>query len=155
MTPQAFESLCHRACLALGLADPFALGKGHTVTLDDVHLEVQHRTARAGFLLLVEIARFPDETRGTVHEHLLALQLTTPDHPNLRFGYHPTRKTTLLCLTAAPPPNDRTPEAWMARLLRDTVNQVREWRRELLANGGAEPQPLSPQDFLQHASLRA
>ncbi len=155
MMPQAFETLCHRTCLALGLADPFALGKGHTVTLDDVHLEVQHRAPRASFLLLAEIARFPDEARGTVHEHLLALQLTTPDHPNLRFGYHPTRKTTLLCLTATLPPNDPTPEAWMARLLSDTANQVREWRRELLANGGGEPMPLSSQEFLQHASLRA
>ena len=70
MTPQAFETLCHRACLALGLADPYALGKGHTVTLDEVHLEAQNRLSSPGFLLLAEIARFPEETRATVHEHL-------------------------------------------------------------------------------------
>lgn len=156
MTPQAFETLCHRACLALGLTDPYALGKGHTVTLDEVHLEVQHRAPRASFLLLAEIARFPQDTRATVHEHLLALQLTTPDHPNLRFGFHPTRQTTLLCLTATPPRDDAAPEAWLARLLRDTASQVREWRGELLKSGGkAEPTALSHHDFLQHASLRA
>jgi hypothetical protein len=156
MTPQAFETLCHRACLALGLADPYALGKGHTVTLDEVHLEAQNRLSSPGFLLLAEIARFPEETRATVHEHLLALQLSTPDHPNLRFGYHPTRSTTLLCLSATPPRNDATPEAWMARLLRDTASQVRAWRHQLLESGGkATAAPLSSHDFLQHASLRA
>jgi hypothetical protein len=32
---------------------------------------------------------------------------------------------------------------------------VRAWRRELLASGGGEPQPLSHQNLMQHASLRA
>ncbi len=156
MSPQTFETLCHRASLSLSLADPYALGKGHTVTLDEVHLEAQNRLSAPGLLLLAEIARFPEETRATVHEHLLALQLSTPDHPNLRFGFHPDRKTTLLCLSATPPRDDPTPEAWLARLLKDTAFQVRQWRSELLKSGGkAEPAPLSPNDFLQHASLRA
>lgn len=64
MTPDAFETLCHRACLALGLADPHALGKGHTVTLDAVHLEVQHVPPQAHFRLLAEIARFPEGIHG-------------------------------------------------------------------------------------------
>jgi len=156
MTPQAFETMCHRACLALGIDDPYALGKGHTVTLDEVHLEARHRAPRATFLLLAEMARFPEAARASVHEHLLALQLNTPDQPNLRFGFHPIRQTTLLCLSARPPRNDPAPEAWLARLMRDTSRQVRDWRRELLANAGTIGAPPSPRDdFLQHASLRA
>ena len=156
MNTQAFETMCHRACLALGIDDPYALGKGHTVTLDEVHLEARHRAPRATFLLLAEMARFPEAARGGVHEHLLALQLNTPDQPNLRFGYHPARQTTLLCLSARPPRNDPAPEAWLERLMRDTSRQVRDWRRELLASGGATaPAPMSHHQFLQHASLRA
>lgn len=156
MTPQAFETMCHRACLALGIDDPYSLGKGHTVTLDEVHLEARHRAPRATFLLLAEMARFPEAARASVHEHLLALQLNTPDQPNLRFGFHPIRQTTLLCLSARPPRNDPAPEAWLARLMRDTSRQVRDWRRELLASGGAtDPAPMSHHHFLQHASLRA
>lgn len=155
MTTAEFETLCHRAGLALGLPDPYALAKGHTVTLDEVHLEARHRAPRPGFQLLAEIARFPEDIRGGVHEHLLALQLMTPDHANLRFGYHPTRKTTLLCLTATPPRKDPAPEAWLAQLMRDTTQQVREWRQELRAAAGIAPAPLSSQYLLQHASLRA
>lgn len=131
MTADELATLCHRASLELSLPDPYALGKGHTVTLDGVHIEIQHKAPRAHFLLLAEIAKFPDTQRATVHEHLLALQLSTAEHPNLRFGFHPRRYTTLVCITSTPPRGDASPDAWLVSLLRDTVQQVRAWRREL------------------------
>ena len=155
MTADELSTLCHRASLELGLGDPYALGKGHTVTLDGVHIEIQHKAPRSHFLLLAEIAKFPDTQRPAVHEHLLALQLSTADHPNLRFGFHPRRHTTLLCLTATPPRGDASPEAWLARLIRDTARQVLDWRRELrdttTAILGAQPLATAT----QHAGLRA
>lgn len=131
MNHDDLDSLCHRACLQLGVPDPYALGKGHTITLDGVHLEVQHKDPRPHFLLLAEIALFAADQRAQVHERLLALQLSTADHPNLRFGFHPIRQTTLLCLTARPPRDGTDPSHWLARLLQSTAAQVIEWRQEL------------------------
>lgn len=155
MTADELSTLCHRASLELSLPDPYALGKGHTVTLDGVHLEIQHKAPRPHFLLLAEIARFSDTQRAAVHEHLLALQLSTADHPNLRFGFHPKRHTTLVCLTSTPPRGDARPEAWLVRLIRDTVQQVLDWRHELRGTTAAalDAQPLTA--ALQHAGLRA
>ena len=135
MNTDQINTLCHRASLELGLPDPYSLGKGHTVTLDDVHIEIQHQDPRPHFLLLAEIALFDPEQRPRVHERLLALQLSTADHPNLRFGFHPQRQTTLVCITCTPPRGEAAEgEAvfWLARLIRSTVNQVREWRESLL-----------------------
>ncbi|NCT98897.1 MAG: hypothetical protein GXD23_16140 [Comamonadaceae bacterium] len=131
MNTDQLITLCHRASLELGLPDPFALGQGHTVTLDGVHVEIQHKEPRPHFLLLAEIALFGAEQRAPVHERLLALQLSTADHPNLRFGFHPLRKTTLLCLTATPPSEEADGPAWLADLITATVAQVKEWREEL------------------------
>lgn len=137
MNTDQLGTLCHRASLELGLPDPYALGKGHTVTIDGVHIEVQHREPRPHFLLLAEIALFAPDQRARVHERLLALQLSTADHPNLRFGFHPLRKTTLVCITCTPPraeDGDTGAVFWLARLIGSTVNQVREWRASLLDN---------------------
>jgi hypothetical protein len=131
MTADDLSTLCHRASLELSLPDPYALGKGHTVTLDGVHLEIQHKAPRPHFLLLAEIALFTAEQRAKVHERLLALQLSTADNPNLRFGFHPLRKTTLVCLTSMPPREEAAGPAWLAGLLTATVEQVKEWREEL------------------------
>ncbi|NIM42154.1 MAG: hypothetical protein GTN84_13560 [Hydrogenophaga sp.] len=155
MTADELSTLCHRASLELSLPDPYALGKGHTVTLDGVHLEIQHKAPRPHFLLLAEIARFSDTQRAAVHEHLLALQLSTADHPNLRFGFHPKRHTTLVCLTSTPPRGDARPEAWLVRLIRDTAQQVLEWRRELRDTTAATLDDQPRTAALQHAGLRA
>lgn len=131
MNTDQLSTLCHRASLELGLPDPFALGQGHTVTLDGVHVEIQHKEPRPHFLLLAEIALFGAEQRALVHERLLSLQLSTADHPNLRFGFHPLRKTTLVCLTSTPPSDESAGPAWLAGLISATVAQVKEWREEL------------------------
>lgn len=155
MTSEPFTTLCHRASLALNLANPHALGQGHTVTLNGVHLELHHRAPGAHCLLLAEIALFPEAQRAAVHEHLLTLQLMTTDHPNLRFGFHATRKTTLLCLTATPPLEATSPEAWLAQLMRDTAHQVLGWRRELRAWGGLGPDEDTPTTWPPGAAVRA
>ncbi|WP_288254109.1 hypothetical protein [uncultured Hydrogenophaga sp.] len=152
MTADELATLCHRASLELSLPDPYTLGKGHTVTLDGVHIEIQHKAPRPHFLLLAEIAKFPDTQRAAVHEHLLTLQLSTADHPNLRFGFHPKRHTTLVCLTSTPPRGDSSPEAWLVSLLRDTVQQVRAWRRELRELLPQTQDDRSGPAVLQHAS---
>lgn len=142
MNADQVTTLCHRTSLELGLPDPYALGKGHTITLDDVHLEVQRRDGQPHFLLLAEIALFVPEQRARVHERLLSLQLSTADHPNLRFGFHPLRKTTLVCITCTPPraaPGDTEAVFWLARLIGSTVNQVREWRDSLLKDPSFSP----------------
>jgi hypothetical protein len=142
MNAEQIHTLCHRTSLELGLPDPYALGQGHTVTLDGVHLEVQHRDGRSHFLLLAEIALFAPDQRARVHERLLSLQLSTADHPNLRFGFHPQRKTTLLCIHCTPPqaePGDAQTVFWLARLIGSTVNQVREWRDSLLKDPSFGP----------------
>ncbi|MBX3610319.1 MAG: hypothetical protein KF871_10540 [Hydrogenophaga sp.] len=131
MTADELETLCHRACLSLGLDDPHALGKGHTITHRGVHLEVQHLAPRAHFLLLAEIGLFEGQQRAQVHERLLSLQLGTADHPNLRFGFHPVRQTTLLCLTAVPPVAIDSAPTWLAGLMNKTADQVDTWRQEL------------------------
>lgn len=154
MTTDELATLCHRTSLELGLPDPYALGKGHTVTLDGVHIEILHKAPRPHFLLLAEIAKFPDTQRAAVHEHLLALQLSTADHPNLRFGFHPKRHTTLVCITSTPPRGDASAEVWLVRLIRDTTQQVLDWRRELRdTTANFDPQPHA--GALQHAVLRA
>ncbi|MGC4397880.1 hypothetical protein [Hydrogenophaga sp. T2] len=155
MTHEPFDTLCHRASLALNLADPHALGRGHTVTLDGVHIELHHREPSAHFLLLAEIALFPEAQRAAVHEHLLTLQLMTTDHPNLRFGFHAKRKTTLLCLSATPPQKGMAPEDWLAQLVRDTVQQVLVWRQALRESGRTGLNHNTHPDFLQHATQRA
>lgn len=157
MNADQVNTLCHRASLELGLPDPYALGKGHTVTLDGVHLEVQHRDGRPHFLLLAEIALFAPEQRARVHERLLALQLSTSDHPNLRFGFHPQRKTTLLCITCTPPraePGEAEAVFWLARLIGSTVNQVREWRDSLLKDPSF-PQPADEAPVLFGLGMKA
>lgn len=155
MTREQFDTLCHRASLALNLADPHALGRGHTVTLDGVHIELHHREPSAHFLLLAEIALFPEAQRAAVHEHLLALQLMTTDHPNLRFGFHAMRKTTLLCLTATPPHQGVAPEDWLAQLVRDTAGQVLDWRRDLGASNDLSLDKDHRAALLQSAAVRA
>jgi len=155
MTREQFDTLCHRASLALNLTDAHALGQGHTVALDGVHLELHHREPGAPLLLLAEIALFPEAQRATVHEHLLTLQLMTTDHPNLRFGFHARRKTTLLCLTATPPPRAPAPEDWLAQLVRDTVRQVLDWRRDLNAANDLSLEDVHSTTLLQSAAVRA
>lgn len=142
MNTDQLGTLCHRASLELGLPDPYALGKGHTVTLDGVHIEIQHRDPRPHFLLLAEIALFRPDQRALVHERLLALQLSTADHPNLRFGFHPQRQTTLVCITCTPPRakgGETDAVFWLARLIGSAVNQVREWRANLLNQPSFDP----------------
>jgi hypothetical protein len=134
MTADELSTLCHRASLELSLPDPYALGKGHTVTRDGVHIEIQHRAPRPHFLLLAEIGLFTGEQRAQVHERLLSLQLSAADHPNLRFGFHPLRKTTLMCLTSTPPREEAAGPDWLADLITATVKQVQEWREELPGN---------------------
>lgn len=137
MNTDQLSTLCHRAGLELGLPDPYALGQGHTVTLDEVHIEIQHKDPRPHFLLLAEIDLYGSEQRARVHERLLSLQLSTADQPNLRFGFHPLRQTTLLCLTSTPPADEAEGPVWLADLITATVAQVREWREELLSDTDA------------------
>ncbi len=108
-----------------------------------MHIEIQHQAPRPHFLLLAEIDLYGPEQRARVHERLLSLQLSTADQPNLRFGFHPLRQTTLLCLTSTPPDDKAEGPNWLAGLITATAAQVREWREELL-NGTDTAFPIPP-----------
>lgn len=131
MELSAFQKLCDAASELLGLEDTTALGDGDAAWYDDVAFEAAFVEGDRSFLLLADIGAIAPEDCVSVYESLLAMQLSSLDAPDIRFGFHPLQGAAVFCVPVTL--DERCDGAWLAARLRATASQVRSWRHNDLA----------------------
>lgn len=136
MTPTDLPPVCRSASLALQLPDAEALGRGDTVWVDGVPVELHATGGVAAVVLVVGIGAPPEARALEVYRQLLQLQLLSADQPGLRFGFDPFRGSVVLT-QALPFGPAFTAEALVA-VVRACVAQALQWRDTLLQPPAAE-----------------
>jgi hypothetical protein len=152
-----FEQMCRDTSVVLGVEDTSALGLGFSVPFAGVLFETSFQGDSDSFLLMAELGAITAQDRLSVYEHLLTCQLITWNRPGLRFGFHPQRRTVVLCVEvkSCPQPDG----AWLATLMRSIAAQAFEWRKTLLTGNvdaageqdwqaGSEPEHATLADLL-------
>jgi hypothetical protein len=127
----AYLELCRQTGLLLDLEDPARLGTNLPVMVDGVQCQAIYTEGLHSVLLLAEVGPVSSFDKAAVYEQLLEMQLMYWSLPDLRFGFHRSRGTVVLCMTL-PLGDAATPETF-ADLVRSAAGQVASWKQELLA----------------------